>query len=122
MGCRNHIERYEELRSESAFLAPERHRLQDQDLFLAFEARAREYQHHQEVTVIQKNLETASKLSQEIFDTKTLSDEKSMLRKGLVESGKLSQSTKDVTSEQFEEIHDLRTTVALHPSTKRKIA
>ena len=36
--CMNYIEKYNEYRSESA---PERHRLQDQESFLAYEARKR---------------------------------------------------------------------------------
>ena len=75
------------------------------------------------MTVIQKDLETACTLSQEnLKKRKTLSDEKLMLRKELPESGKLSQSMKDLTaSEQFEEIHELTmTTIAVQRSLNEK--
>ena len=93
--------KHDEFRNESA---PETHRLQDHESFLTYEARKRECQYYQEVTVMQKNLDTASLQSQDNLDNvKTLSDETLMLRKELAESGKLSQSMKDLTaSEHFE--------------------
>ena len=106
--CKNCVEGDDESRSESA---PQRHRLQDRESFLACEGRKREYQHHQEVTVMQKNLETASEQSQDnLQKIKTLSERKSMLPKELTELGKLPQSMKDLkASEQFEEIRELET-------------
>ena len=64
----------------------------------------RECQHRREVTVMQKNLDTASLQSHDtLCEVKTLSDETLMLRKELAESGKLPQSMKVLTaSEHFE--------------------
>ena len=63
------------------------------------------------MTVMQKNLETASEQSQDnLQKIKTLLEGKSMLPKELTELGKLPQSMKDLkASEQFEEIRELET-------------
>ena len=100
--CRSYVERYGEFRSEYASLAPERHRLQDEQSFLTFEARKRDNQHHQEVTIRQKNLETTFKQSQEPFKKiRSLSDEKLMLRKELTALGQMSQSMEDLTASEI---------------------
>ena len=96
--CKNYIEKHDEFRNESA---PETHRLQGHESFLTNEARKGECQYHQEVTVVQKNLDTASLQSQDnLHNVKTLSDETLMLRKELAESGKLPQSMKDLTASE----------------------
>ena len=100
--CRSYVERYDEFRSEFASHAPERHRLQDEQSFLTFGARKRDNQHHQEVTILQKNLETTFKQSQEPFEKiRSLPDEKLMLRKGLTALGQLSQSMKNLTASEI---------------------
>ena len=60
MECRDHVQRYDEFKSESAFLAPDRHRWKDHESFLALEVRKQEQQYHGEATTaMQKDLEVA---------------------------------------------------------------
>ena len=56
--------RDDEFRSESAYLAPYRHRGQEHESLLARRFREREQQHHEEVTAIQKDQEVVKSLVQ----------------------------------------------------------
>ena len=76
MECWSYVQRCDELRSESAFHSPEKHLRQDQESFLAFDAREREQKHNQEVTVMQKDLEFAKSLIQTSSEQKTFESDK----------------------------------------------
>ena len=92
---------------------------------MAFDARERGQQDHQDVTIMQKDLALAKSLIQtssktkkreHLFQIKSLSDGQLMLHEKLAESGKISQSMKDTTaSEQSEAMHELRMkNISLH--------
>ena len=70
--CRDHVQKYDEFRGESACLAPKSASLESS---LAFEVRKREQQHHQEVTAMQKDLEVAESLIQTGLYTKSRTSE-----------------------------------------------